>query len=469
MTPKLFRATPLLAALLLAGCSSTPLPLEPKTQELPAAWPQGTAAAMNADWWNNLGDPRLGPLVEEALRANTDIRGALQRVAQARAQVGITDADRGLQLGVEASATRARASQSTGQVPAGASPYGTSLGVGLQVAYEVDLWGRYAQATRAARSDLAATEADRAAVQLTVAAETARLYFALVALDAQAAISRQAIAQQREALGLQERRAQAGVISDFELKQIRAEIATLEADLPNIVQQRDRAQTALAVLLGRSPKDIFTRTVEPGTPAMPAATVVPAGLPSELLLRRPDLVRAQYQLAAADARVDVARTAGYPSLSLTGSAGSLSPRASDLFNGSSFVWSIGVAVAQTILDGGRRQATTDYARATRELALVQWEASVARAFGEVKDAINGQTNSAAAAKAQRDRMTALRDVRELARLRFDNGIASQIDLLDADRQLLAAQSALVAAEQAQRNAVVDLYRALGGGWKPAVP
>ncbi|MET0310756.1 MAG: TolC family protein [Burkholderiaceae bacterium] len=455
------------AALVLAGCSSTPLPLDAKPQELPAAWAQGTPAPTNPDWWNNLGDPRLGPLVEEALRANTDIRGALQRVAQARAQVGITDADRGLQLGVEASATRARAARS--QVAPGVSPYGTSLGVGLQVAYEVDLWGRYAQATRAARSDLAATEADQAAVRLTVAAETARLYFALVALEAQAAISRQAITQQREALGLQERRANAGVISDFELKQIRAEIATLEADLPNIVQQRDRAQTALAVLLGRSPKDIFLRVVEPGTPPVPGAMLVPAGLPSELLLRRPDLVRAQYQLAAADARVDVARTAGYPSLALTGTAGSLAPRASDLFSGSSFVWSIGAAVAQTILDGGRRQATTEYARATRELALVQWEASVARAFGEVRDAINGQANSAAAAKAQRDRMTALREVRELARLRFDNGIASQIDLLDADRQLLAAQSALVAAEQAQRNAVVDLYRALGGGWQAQQP
>jgi multidrug efflux system outer membrane protein len=466
----MLKLTILAAALVLAGCSTTPLPLETKTQDLPAAWPaQGAAAATNPDWWNNLGDPRLGPLVDEALRANADIRAALQRVAQARAQVGITDADRGLQLGLEASAARSRLSQSAGQVPAGVSPIGTGLGVGLQVAYEVDLWGRYAQSTRAARSDLAATEADRAAIQLTVAAETARLYFALVALEAQADISRRAIVQQREALGLQQRRAQAGVISDFELKQIQAEIATLEADLPALEQQRDRTQTALAVLLGRSPREIFTARIAPGTPPQPGATIVPAGLPSELLLRRPDLVRAQYQLAAADARVDVARTAGYPSLSLTGSVGSVSPRLSDLFSGPAFVWSIGGAVAQSILDGGRRQSQTDFARASRELALVQWETSVARAFGEVKDAINGQAQSAASARAQRDRMAALQQVRELARLRFDNGIASQIDLLDADRQLLAAQSALVGAEQAQRNAVVDLYRALGGGWQPAVP
>jgi multidrug efflux system outer membrane protein len=166
--------------------------------------------------------------------------------------------------------------------------------------------------------------------------------------------------------------------------------------------------------------------------------------------------------------VDVARTAAYPSISLTASLGSSSTKLSDLFSGPAFVWSVGAAVAQTLFDGGRREAQTEAARAARQLALADWQASLAQAFGDVRDALQAQTGTRASAMAQRERIAALERVLALARSRLRNGVSSQLEVLDAERSLLAAQSALVIAEQGQRTALVDLYKALGGGWQADV-
>lgn len=454
------------AALMLAACAVPQETRAPVVPELPAAWTmQGIATQPDAAWWRNFGDAELNGLVEEALERNHDIARALARVAQARAQVGITDADRSPQLGVQAEAARVRLSRAAGAVPAGVNATGSQYGLGLQAAYEIDLWSRYAKSSDAARADLVAAEADRAAVQVTVAADVARFYFALSALDARIAIQRRTLDRQRDALRLQSRRSEAGLISGFELRQLQAEIAALEAELPPLAQQREQLQTALALLAGHGAREVMEVAITPGTSTVPGDIVVPAGLPSELLLRRPDLVRAQYRLAAADTRVDVARTAAYPSIALTASLGSSSARLSDMFSGPSFIWSIGASLAQTLIDGGRREAQTDAARAARQLAVADWQASVAQAFGDVRDALQAQAGTRASAQAQRERIAALERVLTLSRSRLRNGVASQLEVLDAERALLAAQSALVMAEQGQRAALVDLYKALGGGWQ----
>ena len=451
----------------LAACSMAPDLAEKPTAELPAAWSAaGTAVQPAADWWRAFNDAELDRLVQEALERNADIARALARVAQARAQLGAAEADRAPQLGLEAGAGRARLSRAAGEVPAGVPATGSQYSVGLQASYEIDLWARYAKAADAARADLAAAQADRAAVRITVAAEVARLYFTLGALDARLAILRTTIERQGEVLKLQTRRREAGVLSGFELRQLEAEIAAVQAELPVLVQQREQVQTAIALIAGRSPKQVMETTVTAAPVAAPAEVQVPAGLPSELLLRRPDLVRAQQRLAAADARVDVARTAAYPSVALTGTLGSTSAKFSDLFSGPAFVWSIGASVAQSLFDGGRRAAQTDAARAARQAALADWQGSVAQAFGEVRDALNAQTGSRASAQAQRQRIAALERVLELARMRLRGGIATQLEVLDAERSLLNAQQALVLSEQNQRTALVDLYKALGGGWSP---
>lgn len=461
----------MVAVLALAACATKPdsssNAAANTAADLPATWAaQGQAVQPDAAWWRSFGDAELNSLVEEALKRNTDIARALARVAQARAQVGIANADRSPQLGLQAEAARVRLSRAAGAVPAGVSATQSQFGLGLQAAYEVDLWSRYATAAQAARADLAAAQADRAAVQVTVAADVARLYFALGALDARTAIQRRALERQGESLRLQTRREQAGVISGYELRQLDAEIAALQAELPSLTQQREQLQTALALLAWRGAREVMDVAITPGTASVPAEIVVPAGLPSELLLRRPDLVRAQHRLAAADARVEVARTAAYPSIALTASLGSASSKLSDLFSGPAFVWSVGAAVAQTLFDGGRREAQTDAARAQRQLALAEWQASLAQAFGDVRDALQAQTGTRASAQAQRERIAALERVLGLARSRLRNGVASQLEVLDAERSLLTAQSALVIAEQGQRTALVDLYKSLGGGWQP---
>lgn len=461
------RLSALLAALVLAGCATAPPPDAPAGPELPAAWGPSSPAQLQ-DGWQAFGDARLNALIDEALKANADVARSLARVAEARAQAGVTDADRGPQLGLQAGATRSRGSVATGAAPAGA-PVSTRLTAGLQASYELDLWGRLAQASSAVRADWRASEADLASVRLTVASEVARQYIALVSLDAQRTLTRDTLVQQREALGLQRRRAEAGVISDFELRQLEGEIANLEASLPDLDLQRERTQSALLVLLGRSPRAVFGDTLVSGTPALPPMAGLPSTLPSELLLRRPDLVRAQQRLAAAQARVEVARKAGWPSVNLAAGVGTEGARLSDLFSGPAFVWSLGASAAQTLFDSGRREAATDAARARQQQAVADWESALAQAFREVRDALSAQAAGEASARAQGERVTAQERVLVLARLRFTNGVASQLDVLDAQRALQAARSALVAAEQARRNARIDLYKALGGGWSGLPP
>jgi multidrug efflux system outer membrane protein len=225
----------------------------------------------------------------------------------------------------------------------------------------------------------------------------------------------------------------------------------------------------LLVLLGRSPRAVFADTLVSGTPALPPMAGLPSTMPSELLLRRPDLVRAQQRLAAAQARVEVARKAGWPSVNLAAGVGTEGARLSDLFSGPAFVWSLGASAAQTLFDSGRREAATDAARARQQQAVADWESALAQAFREVRDALSAQAAGEASARAQGERVAAQERVLALARLRFTNGVASQLDVLDAQRALQAARSALVAAEQARRNARIDLYKALGGGWSGLPP
>lgn len=456
----------MLAAATLGACAQLVPPREvapAQPPELPVAW-SSTGAAVHAQWWTVFNDARLNALVQEALSGSAGVRQALARVEEARAAARLAGAQTQPIVNAQASVLR----QSTsGATPPNPGVTNNVFGAGIQASWEADLWGRQARELDAARADLAAATIDVEATRLLLAAEVARSYFTLLSLDAQAATLRRSITQQREALDLQRRRAEAGVLSDYELRQLEAEIASVEASLPSLVQAREQAQTALLVLLGRSPKavlaDQLDLTAAQGAASAPAPQL-PAGLPSELLLRRPDLALARQRLLAADARADAIRLSAFPSVTLTGNVGTQAGKLSDLFSGPSFVWSLGANLVQTLFEGGRREATDAVYRARREQALLQWQAAISQAFGDVRSALAAQAASADGARAQRERIVALQRVLDLARLRFANGVASQLDVLDAERNLLAARGALVLAEQAQRNALVDLMKALGGGW-----
>jgi len=455
------RRAVLVVALLLAGCAVQPDFKRPEI-ELPAAWPGG-AGAPQARGWSLYGDPQLERLIEEALAANSDLARAVARVDEARALLAQAEAARMPSAGAQFERSRALSSAATGTLPPGVARERNNYRAALEVSYELDLWGRLAAASQAARAELLASEAARDAVRLALAAEVAKTWFALRALDAQVAATRGALALREQGLALQRRRFEGGLISEFELRQLEAEAAAARAQLPALEREREASEAALAVLLGRSPRAILEdRIARAAAPEALVAPVAPAGLPSELLLRRPDLVEAESRLAAANARVALARSAYFPSVQLTGALGSESAALANLFSGPAGIWRFAAAVSAPIFSGGRLEAQVDAAAARERQALAAYQSAIRNAFAEVRTALAAQARAAETFAAESERAAALAAALRLARLRYANGVASQLEVIDAERGLLAAEIARHEALRAQRAALADLYRALGG-------
>ena len=325
-----------------------------------------------------------------------------------------------------------------------------------------------------------ATEAARDIVRTALAADVVQAHFAQRALDEQVAATRRSIATRGEGVGLQQKRYEAGVISKLDLGQLQSELAAAEAQLPALERRRLQTQTALAVLLGRTPREIFEST-RPSAPSTTATTtalpdksnaapvvvpiVVPEGLPSDLLLRRPDIVQAEQRLIAVNARLAQARASLFPSITLTGMLGSQSQALDNLFTGPAGIWSLAAGVLQPIFQGGRLRAAVEAAESRERQTVIQYQQSIQNAFKEVRDALDGQVLARRQLEAESSRADRLRETYSLARLRYENGVASLLDVLDAERSLLAAELNRADALRAQRAAVADLFKALGGGWE----
>jgi len=453
-----------LLLVLLAGCATPPPPQPPKV-ELPSAWKESAPRfAEDGRWWLVYQDVELDKLVDEAIARNTDLLIAAARVDEARALVA--DA-RGAQLptvDAEGTAQRQRISQRTGNAFPGIPTRFSDYRATLNVSWEVDIFGRLRANASAARADLQASEAAREGVRLALAAQVAKSYFSLRALDEQVTVTQRNIGLREDALGLQRKRFQGGVISEYDLRQLEAEAASVRAQLPPLERQRDAEEAALTVLLGRSPQQILEAGVSRTSLYDESlhAAVLPSGMPSELLLRRPDLVEAERSLAAANARVAAARADLFPSIVLTGTAGRESAALSNLFTGPAGIWLFAASITQPIFAGGRLEARTEAARARERAALAQYQKAIQNAFSEVRTALSDQTRSRESYEAEAAREEALAQSLRLARLRYQNGIASQLDVIDAERGLLAARIARVEALRAQRAAIADLFRALGG-------
>src|SRR5688572_6587562 len=324
-----------LVSLILSGCA-VPVQYEKPAAELPEAWKE-TAPRFAEDgrWWRIYSDASLDTVIDESLQKNSDLAVAAARVDEARALLGEAGSFLLPTVDARGSASRQQVSQRLDTSIPGAPREFTSYRGTLNVSYELDLFGRLRAGTAAARAELEASEASRDAVRLALAAQVAKSYFAVRSLDEQVELTRQTVKLREDALALQRKRRDAGVIGEYELRQLEAEAAAVRAQLPPLEREREREEVALAVLLGRSPKLVFESSVEVkksfDDSLEPAA--VPAGLPSELLLRRPDLVAAERRLAAANARIGVARAEMFPSISLTAFLGSESQALSNLFAG----------------------------------------------------------------------------------------------------------------------------------------
>ena len=457
-------------ALLLAGCTGLKPDYTKPAVDLPTGWrdaPADGVQARDARWWKVYGDPVLDGLIDEALANNANVMLAIARVDEARAALSVTSADQRPQVDAAANRSRSRVSQrSAVPLPPGTNPEFNNTRVTVGVSYEIDLWGRLRNATLAARADLLATEAARETVLITLTSDVAQAYFALRAFDGELAATRRSIAARSEALGMQKRRFEVGDISEFDYRQLEADVAAERALLPVLELQRAQQENALAVLLGKSPRAIYEGALEAGSDpeGQTAAIVVPAGLPSDLLLRRPDLVQAEQTLIAANARVAVARAAYFPTLSLTGSLGRESVALSDLFTGPAGIWQAALAAGQPIYAGGRIDAQLQAAGARERQALAQYQLAIQNAFRDVRNALVAQAKAREQLEAESERVTALRITLRFARLRYQNGMTGQLEVLDAERNLLAAEQNRIDALRAQRAAIADLFKALGGVW-----
>jgi multidrug efflux system outer membrane protein len=339
----------------------------------------------------------------------------------------------------------------------------------VDVSYELDLWGRLRGASNASRADLLATEAARETVRIALVNQIVQSYYNLLALDMQVTVTQRTLELRARDLKLQGIRYNAGLIADFNLRQLEAEVAAARAQLPVLQQRRTAEEVALVTLLGRSPRAIVDEQImlaaDKGELAPPA---VPEGLPSDLMLRRPDIIEAEQRLAAANARIGVARASLFPRISLTGFFGAESASLGDLFSAPARIWQLAFGLAQPIFQGGRLTAEVDAVRARERQALAQYQKTVQTAFGEVREALSAQTQSREAYDAETARVAALSETLRLARIRFENGLSSQLEVLDAERNLLNAELNRIEALRSQRTAVADLVRALGGGWAGAV-
>jgi len=454
---------------LLSGCFTLGPDYRRQTIDTPDAWPAPTSAALvPEEWWRDYRDPALDALIQEALGHNADLRLAIARVDEARASLGVARADQWPGVSANGSASRTRASEDTAlSVTPGTDPIYNNVRATLDASYEIDFWGKYRRATEAARAELLATQFNRDAVRLALIAEVSRGYFNLRALDAQVAITKRTVSSRVASLALQRKRFESGVASELELRQVEAETAAAQALLPALETQLARQETALSVLLGRSPRAIVGSAPERGA-AIEALTVppaVPAGLPSDLLEHRPDLQQAEQQLIAANARIGQAKAAYFPSISLTGLLGGESTKLIDLFTAPARIWQVSGSAAQTVFDAGRTGSRVKAAKAREQQALAQYQSAIQNAFRDTLDALVAQRKARETLDAEQARVAALQRALDLARLRYQNGVSSQLDVLDAERGLLAAKLNRIEAQRAQLAATADLFKALGGGWE----
>jgi multidrug efflux system outer membrane protein len=456
----------------VAGCAVGPEYQRPAL-DIPATYAAAPANATlvstsaaeseSGKWWSVFNDPILDRLMDEALTNNLNLGAAAARITEAQAQLGLAISDQVPTAYASASRERNRNSASSIRSAPGQPLESTTNRVALNVSYEIDFWGKYRRATEAARADLLSVEANRDTLRLSMTTQAVQGYFNLLALDAQIVVGEEGIRRGQEGLSMQKKRFDAGVISEYDYQQRSAELDAGLAQLPPLQSQLGKQERALAVLLGRSPRAIMAGTMTRSVPSKPATPLIaPAGLPSELLLSRPDLREAEQKLIATSARIGVARAAYFPSISLTGLFGTESSALGDLFSGPSRVWNFAGNLTQPLWGAGRLNRQVDAAEARFEQAVAQYKSAIANAFREVQDAIGAQRAAREVFDIEMRRAASLTKTWELAKLRYENGAASQLDVIDAERGLLEAEQTRIEAERAFRFAMADLFKALGG-------
>jgi multidrug efflux system outer membrane protein len=455
--------TSLALALVLAGCALGPDYHRP-TVPAPETWRDGPPAADLASladvaWWDLFHDDELRRLMQVALEANKDLRIAVTRVEQARAQLGITRSAQFPEVTAGGSATTNRFSDNV--PPRGQGGESDLLVATVDLAFEIDIWGRLRRATEAARAELLASEETRRTVVMTLVSDVASTYLQLRQLDMELETTRRNVASRRGSLQLVRDRFDAGLTSALDLRQAEAELASTAAQIPDLERQIAQTEHQLNILLGRNPGGI-TRGLSLTGQTFPPD--VPAGLPSALLERRPDIRQVEAIMIASNARIGVAKAAFFPQVSLTGFYGVESVALSDLFTGPSRIWQFGPTVTVPIFNAGRNRANLALTEAQQREALARYEQAIQQAFREVEDALIAHRKAREALAQQDAAVQASREALSIAEFRYSSGLTNYLNVLEAQRTLLGAEVAESRTLLSQLVAVVQLYRALGGGW-----
>jgi multidrug efflux system outer membrane protein len=471
MTMTKLLACAAVALTVLAGCMLGPDYQRPKLP-IPAEHPDadppvpGREAMSLADleWFQLFQDEALQALIHTALQQNYDVRIAVARVLEAQAELGITRSFLLPQIGGSGTVARNRVSEERFLAPPAGPNEGNTFFLGLSLLYEVDLWGRLRRETEAARATLLSTEWAHRAVLVTLVANVARAYFELRELDLALEIARRTFASREKSLRLTQVRKDEGVATQLDIRQAENLFYTVAARIPDLERRITQKENEIRLLLAQPPGDI--RRGLPLT-AQPFPPEIPAGLPAALVDRRPDIRQAEEVLVAANAQIGAAKALYFPKISLTGLLGLESEDLKDFVSASARTWSIGADMLQPIFNAGRIRAINEAVAARYLQTLAGYEQVIQTAFREVSDALVGYRKTRAQRVQQALLVKAVADSAALANIRFIEGIDSYFQVLDAERQLFDAELELARVQTNELLAIVQLYRALGGGWNPA--
>lgn len=427
-------------------------------QAAPSAPQQRASSLGDEKWWDVFQDPELQSLIRSALKNNYDVRIAATRILQAQAQLGITRADQYPSLAVGAGVADQR-SPAIGPIPS----YEVSLGqVTASAAWNLDFWGRYRRATEAARANLLANEWAQKQVMATLVANVAATYFQLRQLDLQLEISRRTLGSRSDSLKLTQTLEQHGINSLLDVRQSEQLVYTAAEEVPDFERQIAQQENALSILLGKNPGDIprgLKLTEQPHSPE------VPAGLPSSLLERRPDIREAEQNLISANAQIGVARSAYFPQISLTGSAGFEAPALTGLFTGPAGLWNFGASLTQPIFEGGRIKSNVHLTEAQREQFLLSYQQTIQGAFRDVSSALVAYRKNREFRIQQEQLWKSAQDASRLSEVRFKAGTTDYLEVLTNETNSFTAELGLAQAQGNELIALVQLYQALGGGWQ----
>src|SRR5262245_15288869 len=472
--PNMNRSISLLAGFALAfvsGCAVGPdyvrpasvAPASYKSTNALGAWKEAKPLdnIPKGAWWEIFGDETLNNLENRAAAANQELRAAVARVDQARAVARVTRSELLPTLSFNPNYTRERFAPN--QVPGFGEVTANTFRVPLDLSYEIDLWGRVRRSFESARADAEASLAAFHNVLLTLQADVAQNHFALRALDAEIAAVAGTVGLRKEQVRLVRSRFEGGIGNELDVARAETELATTEAEEASLLQRRSQLENAIGILVGANPSNFQLAALD-AAKWNPQPPEIPAGLPAELLERRPDVAEAERQLAAANARIGVAKAAFFPALSLTGSGGYVSADIDSLFKWDSRVWSIGPSISLPIFTGGRNRANYQRSQAAFNEAVANYRQRVLVAFGDVESSLAGIRHLSDQAAAQQRAVTSARRAAELANERYRAGIVSYLEVVDASREALQSERANSQVTGQRLIATVQLIKALGGGW-----